>query len=316
MKITDHFDGKGTKISFELLPPLRGSSIETVYNTIDSLKEFNPICINITYHRKETIFIEEPDGRFRKKVLKKRPGTVGIAAAVHHKYGIDVVPHIICGGFTCQETEDALIDLDFLGIHNLLVLRGDPDKESGVFTPERDGHSYAVDLVRQIMDMNRGIYIESYLQEPSSTNFSVGVAGYPEKHYEATSFETDMDHLKRKIDAGAEYIVTQMFFDNKVFYNFVDRCREYGIDVPVVPGLKPIAIKKHLEILPKIFGVNIPAELTEEVRNCKSESDVYQAGIEWAAWQSTDLKKSGVPAIHYYSMSRPDNIVQIVKKSF
>lgn len=316
MKITDHFDGTGTKISFELLPPLRGSSIEAVYNTIDRLREFNPVCINITYHRKETIYIKESDGSFKKKVLKKRPGTVGIAAAIHHKYGIDVVPHIICGGFSFQETEDALIDLDFLGIHNLLVLRGDADKESGVFTPEEGGHSYAVDLVRQIMNMNRGIYIESYLQEPSSTNFSVGVAGYPEKHYEATSFETDMEQLKRKVDAGAEYIVTQMFFDNNVFYNFVDRCREYGINVPVIPGLKPIAVKKHLEILPKIFGVNIPDELVEEVRKCKSESAVYQAGIEWSIQQSTDLKNFGVPAIHYYTMSRPDNIVQIVRKSF
>jgi methylenetetrahydrofolate reductase (NADPH) len=316
MKVTDHFDGKGTRISFELLPPLRGSSIESVYRTIDQLKDFNPSCINITYHKEETVFSRLADGRVEKKVLRKRPGTVGIAAAIQHKYGIDVVPHIICGGFSRQETEEALIDLDFLGIHNLLVIRGDGDKETGTFMPYREGHSYAVDLVRQIYNMNRGIYLESYYTDPAHTNFSVGVAGYPEKHYEAPSYETDLFYLKKKVEAGAEYIVTQMFFDNRVFHDFVARCRELGIDVPIIPGLKPVAIKKHLEILPKVFGVSIPEELKLKINSCKSESDVYKAGIEWTVTQSAELKKSGVPALHYYTMSRPDNIVEIVSRVF
>lgn len=316
MKVTDHFDGKGTKISFELLPPLRGSSIDSVYSTIDRLKEFNPSCINITYHREEAVSSRQADGAVIKKVQRKRPGTVGIAAAIQHKYGIDVVPHIICGGFSRQETEDALIDLDFLGIHNLLVLRGDGVKGAGVFRPHRDGHAYAVDLVRQIMDMNRGIYLEPFYDNPSPTNFSVGVAGYPEKHCEAHSMESDLHYLRMKVEAGAEYIVTQMFFDNSVFFDFVSKCRETGIKVPVIPGIKPVAVKKHLEILPRIFGVNIPGELAKEITACKTDNDVYRLGIEWAARQSAELKKSGVPAIHYYTMSRPDNIIGIVKRVF
>jgi methylenetetrahydrofolate reductase (NADPH) len=314
MKVIDNFNDGITKISFELLPPLRGSSIESVYHTIDQLKEFNPTCINITYHREETVFSKLADGSIQKKVLRKRPGTVGLAAAIHHKYGIDVVPHIICGGFSKHDTEEALIDLDFLGIHNLLVLRGDGDKGTGSFKPYKDGHSYAVDLVRQIKDMNRGIYLESYYSDPAHTSFSVGVAGYPEKHYEAPDIESDLLYLKEKIDAGAEYIVTQMFFDNRVFHDFVARCREIGISVPIIPGLKPVSLKKHLEILPKVFGVTIPDELSLIISSCRSEAEVYQAGIDWAISQSAELKKAGVPAIHYYTMSRPDNIVEIVKK--
>jgi methylenetetrahydrofolate reductase (NADPH) len=316
MKVTDKFDGKGTKISFELLPPLRGSSIKSVYRTIDCLKDFNPSCINITYHKEETVFSQLADGSVQKKVLRKRPGTVGIAAAIQHRYNIDVVPHIICGGFSRQETEEALIDLDFLGIHNLLVLRGDADKETGTFQPYKDGHSYAVELVRQVKDMNNGIYLEKYHSDPARTDFSIGVAGYPEKHYEAPSFESDLGYLREKVDAGAEYVVTQMFFDNRVFHEFVRRCRDTGINVPIIPGLKPIAVKKHLEILPKIFGVSIPEDLAREINACKSDRDVYKIGIEWSAMQSAELKKSGVPALHYYTMSKPDNIVEIVNRIF
>ncbi len=316
MKITDHFDGNGTKISFELLPPLRGCSIDCVYSTIDRLIGFNPICINITYHSEETVFLRRPDGTIEKKVVKKRPGTVGIAAAIRYKYGVEVVPHIICGGFSQSDTEEALIDLDFLDIHNLLVLRGDGDRETGKFVPCIDGHSFAVDLVRQIMDMNGGIYRESYYSQPSCTRFSVGVAGYPEKHSEAPDFETDLLYLKKKVDAGAEYIVTQMFFDNRVFHRFVDRCRGIGINVPIVPGLKPLALRKHLEILPRTFRVQIPDELSERVDACKTDKDVYQTGIDWAVEQSLELKKAGVPAIHYYTMSRPDNIVEIAERAF
>lgn len=316
MKVTDYFDGKGTRLSFELLPPLRGSSIELVYNTIDQLRQFDPFCINITYHREEVVERRLRDGTLHSKVLRKRPGTVGIAAAIHHKYNIDVVPHIICGGFSRQETEEALIDLDFLGIHNLLVLRGDGEKDTGVFVPHKEGHSYAVELVKQIMDMNRGLYLEPYYGNPASTRFSVGVAGYPEKHYEASDLESDLRHLKMKVEAGAEYIVTQMFFDNSVYFEFVDKCRNAGINVPIIPGIKPVAVKKHLEILPKIFGVHIPRELGSEIRSCKSDNDVYRLGIDWATAQSSELKKAGVPAIHYYTMSKPDNIVQIAGRVF
>ena len=316
MKVTGHYEGKGTRLSFELLPPLRGSSIESVYGTIDRLIEFNPACINITYHREEKIVIDKSDGAREIRVVKKRPGTVGIAAAIQHKYGIDVVPHIICGGFTRQETEDALIDLDFLGIHNLLVIRGDGNRETGVFQPGEDGHAHAVDLVCQIMNMNRGIYLDNYINDPAPTCFSVGVAGYPEKHYEATDMETDLHYLKMKVDAGAEYVVTQMFFDNRLYFEFVRRCRETGISVPVIPGLKPVAIRKHLDILPGVFGVTIPPELAGEILACKTDSEVYNLGIEWTAMQSAELKKAGVPAIHYYTMSRPDNIVEIAKRVF
>ncbi len=316
MKVISHLDGKGTRISFELLPPLRGSSINIVYNTIERLLEFNPYCINITYHSEEVVYNRQADGTIIKKVVRKRPGTVGIAAAIHHKYGIDVVPHIICGGFSRQETEAALIDLDFLGIHNLLVLRGDGDKETGVFKPHSDGHSYAVDLVKQIANMNHGKYVEPYHNNPSSTDFCVGVAGYPEKHNEATSFESDLAYLKEKVDAGADYIVTQMFFENRVFYEFVRRCREIGIKVPVIPGIKPVALKKHLEILPRIFGAHIPHDLSKGILACRSDEEVYRLGVDWAVAQSAELKKSGVPAIHYYTMSRSENIVQIVRKVF
>ncbi|TVR71263.1 MAG: methylenetetrahydrofolate reductase [NAD(P)H] [Marinilabiliales bacterium] len=316
MKVTRHYEGNGTRLSFELLPPLRGSSIESVYGTIDRLVEFNPACINITYHREEKVTITKPGGTRGTRVVKKRPGTVGIAAAIQHKYGIDVVPHIICGGFTRQDTEDALIDLDFLGIHNLLVIRGDGNRETGVFEPEEGGHAHAVDLVCQIMDMNRGIYLDNYINDPAPTAFSVGVAGYPEKHYEAPDMKTDLEYLKMKVDAGAEYIVTQMFFDNRVYFEFVRRCRESGISVPVIPGLKPVAIKRHLDILPDVFGVTIPQELAGQIRACKSDKDVYSLGIEWASMQSAQLKGAGVPAIHYYTMSRPDNIVEIVKRVF
>lgn len=316
MKVIDNFTDGSTKISFELLPPLRGSSIENVYGTIDQLKDFDPVCINITYHKEETVFSKLADGTVERKIIRKRPGTVGLAAAIQHRYGIDVVPHIICGGFSRRETEEALIDLDFLGIHNLLVLRGDGDKETGAFKPYKDGHANAVDLVKQIKNMNNGIYLESYYSDPAHTSFSVGVAGYPEKHYEAPDFDTDLQYLKDKVEAGAEYIVTQMFFDNRVFHEFVSRCRDLGINVPVIPGLKPVSLRKHLDVLPKVFGVHIPEELAREIESCKTDKEVYKAGIEWSVMQSAELKKAGVPAIHYYTMSRPDNIVEIVSRVF
>lgn len=314
MTIPEHLNNlKGSPISFELLPPVKGSSINTIFATLDQLMEFAPPYINITYHREELTY-HNVEGKKVPAILRKRPGTVSIAAAIQAKYKVDVVPHIICGGFSQHETEDALIDLDFLGIKNLLVLRGDGDKLSGKFEPKPNGHQYAVDLVRQIMNMNKGIYLEKYVEHPSPTSFSVGVAGYPEKHKESPNPDLDLQHLKQKVDAGAEYIVTQMFFDNQVYYNFVDRCRKAGINVPIVPGLKPVATKAHQTILPNTFGLSIPHRLSKEMDKCKDNKQVWQLGIEWCTAQAKDLLANGAPLIHLYTMSRAQNIVEIAKR--
>lgn len=313
MTVPEHLNNlKGSRLSFELLPPVKGNSINSIFATLDKLMEFSPPYINITYHREELTYVTK-NGVKQPAIVHKRPGTVSIAAAIKGKYKVDVVPHIICGGFSQHETEDALIDLDFLGIKNLLVLRGDGDKELGKFVPNPQGHKYAVNLVGQIMNMNKGIYLEKYVENPSATNFSIGVAGYPEKHKEAPSLEVDMLHLKRKVDAGAEYIVTQMFFDNKVYFEFVKKCRELGITVPIIPGLKPIAVKAHQNMLPEIFGVTIPPELSKQIEKCQTNKDVRQLGVEWAIAQSKELLANGAPLIHLYTMSKVDNIVAIAK---
>ncbi|MDD2550093.1 MAG: methylenetetrahydrofolate reductase [NAD(P)H] [Bacteroidales bacterium] len=313
MTVPEHLNNlKGSRLSFELLPPVKGNSINSIFATLDKLMEFSPPYINITYHREELTYVTK-NGVKQPAIVHKRPGTVSIAAAIKGKYKVDVVPHIICGGFSQHETEDALIDLDFLGIKNLLALRGDADKRLGKFKPNPEGHQYAADLVSQIMNMNKGIYLEKYVENPSPTNFSVGVAGYPEKHKESPSLETDMLHLKQKVDAGAEYIVTQMFFDNRVYFEFVKRCRDLGITVPIIPGLKPIAVKAHHEMLPKTFGLTIPTELSKQAKKCRTNKDVWQLGVEWAIAQSKELLANGAPLIHLYTMSRAENIVAIAK---
>lgn len=306
-------NSKKPLFSFELLPPLKGDHIQAIYRTIDPLLEFDPAYINVTYHREEVIFKELKNGTIEKRTIRKRPGTVGIAAAIKYKYKIDVIPHIICAGFDKEETENALIDLHFLEIDNILVLRGDPDKTTGKFIPEPNGHKYAIDLLKQIVNMNNGIYLDDYTKNTTPTHFSTGVAGYPEKHPEAPNLDTDIMFLKQKIDEGAEYIVTQMFFDNTHYLNFVKKCREVGITVPIVPGIKPISNQSHLTQLPKTFHIDIPIDLVNEVSKCKSNNEIRQVGIEWAIEQCKELIRNGVPSIHFYTMGMSDNIAEIAR---
>jgi methylenetetrahydrofolate reductase (NADPH) len=315
MKITDHIaQSKDTLISFEVLPPLKGKTITTLYEHLDPLMEFKPSWINVTYHRSESMFKKKTDGTFEKVEVRKRPGTVGICAAIMNHYKIDAVPHIICGGFTKRETEDALIDLDFLGIDNVLALRGDAAKNESSFEPEAGGHVYGIDLLKQVYNMNNGLYIDEDIKNGGKTNFCAGVAGYPEKHFEAPNLEIDLERLKQKVDAGAEYIMTQMFFDNQKFFAFVEACRAMGITVPIIPGLKPITTKKQLSVLPRIFHVDIPTELSNDIMKCKNDLEVEQVGTQWLIHQSKELKKFGVPVLHYYTLGKPKVIWNAVKE--
>jgi len=314
MKVIDHINqAKDTLISFEVLPPLKGKGIEALYNHLDPLMEFNPSFINVTYHRSEHIFKKKADGSFEKVVVRKRPGTESICAAIMNKYNVDTVPHLICGGFGVNETEDALINLRYLGIDNVLVLRGDAAKNETAFEPEPGGHKYASDLLKQVVNLNAGVYLEDELKNTHKTDFCIGVAGYPEKHFEAPNMDTDLDYLKAKIDAGADYIITQMFFDNSKFYAFVKKCRAIGITVPIIPGLKPVYSKKQLTILPKTFHIDLPKELANEIQLCKSDEDVEKVGAEWLLIQSKDLKQNGVPVLHYYTLGRPHVVANVVK---
>ena len=316
MKVTDHLkEAKDTLFSFEILPPLKGKSIRSIFDGIDPLMEFKPRFINVTYHREEYIYKERENGLLEKIAIRKRPGTVGICAAIMNKYDVDAVPHLICGGFSKEETENALIDLQFLGIDNVLALRGDSIKTESSFRPHPNGHEFAVDLIHQINDMNSGNYLMDDVNlEP--TDFCIGAAGYPEKHFEAMNLTTDLQYLKQKVDAGAEYIVTQMFFDNKKYFAFVDACREAGITVPIIPGLKPIKSMRHISFLPKFFHIDYPEELSAELLKCKTNADAERVGIEWGIQQSRELKEANVPCIHYYTMSNSDSVKAIAKEIF
>lgn len=317
MKVIDHLNSaQSTLVSFEILPPLKGKGINALWEHLDPLMEFKPSFINVTYHRSESMFKRKGDGTFDKVDVRKRPGTVGICAAIMNRYGVDAVAHLICGGFTKQETEDALIDLNFLGVDNVLVLRGDAPKNETYFEPEPGGHKYAIDLLNQVMNMNNGIYLEEDLKNAVKTNFCIGVAGYPEKHFEAPNMKSDLAYLKAKVDAGAEYVTTQMFFDNARYFEFVKCCREAGINVPIVPGLKPISSKKQMNIIPRTFHVDIPEELSTEIMKCKTDADVAQVGTEWLLKQSMELKAAGVPVLHYYTLGKPDIIAKVVKEVF
>lgn len=317
MKVIEHIKkAKDTIFSFEILPPLKGQNISAIYNSIDPLMEFKPPFVNVTYHREEVVYKRLPNGLLEQKTIKKRPGTVGICAAIQNKYKIDAVPHILCGGFSKEDTENALIDLDFLGIENVLALRGDSLKGESYFVPEKDGHVYARDLVGQVRNMNQGKYLDEELQNSTPTNFCIGVAGYPEKHFEAPSINNDIEKLKEKVDAGADYITTQLFYDNQKYFDFVEKVRAAGITVPVIPGIKPISTKKHLSLLPHFFKVDLPDELVKAVVNCADNAAVRQVGVEWAIAQSKALKAAGVPAIHYYSMGKVDNIKSIAAAVF
>lgn len=302
--------------TFELLPPLKGHSIEKTYAAIDRLIEFNPAYINFTSHRNETTYRERPDGLLEKRVIRIRPGTIALAAAVKYKYNITVVPHLLCGGFSKEETENVLIEMNFLGIDDVLALRGDPLRGNRIFIPEKEGHSHTYELVQQVVNMNNGKYLEESLEDTSPTSFCIGVAGYPEKHFEAPNRQLDMVRLKHKVDTGASYIVTQMFFDNQKFLRFRDECIEIGIEVPVIAGIKPISALNDIKLLPQTFHIDVPNDLVLAIQKCKTDKDAREVGIEWATIQSKELIKEGVPGIHYYTLGRSDNIARIVKASF
>tara|TARA_R110002050_G_scaffold42900_6_gene103243 strand:+ start:99 stop:1055 length:957 start_codon:yes stop_codon:yes gene_type:complete len=318
MKVTEHIKkaNRKTLFSFEILPPLKGQNIQSVFDNIDPLMEFNPPFIDVTYHREEYTYKELENGLLKKQVIKKRPGTVGICAAIQNKYQVDAVPHILCGGFTKEDTENFLIDLDFLGIDNVVALRGDAVKNETYFKSEKEGHQFALELVNQIQDLNSGKYLDDALLNSSKTNFCIGVAGYPEKHMEAPSLDSDIHFLKQKIENGANYIVTQMFFDNQKYFDFVKKCRVEGITVPIIPGLKPIATKKQLNLIPHRFKVDLPNNLINEILKCKDNKAVRQVGIEWSIQQSKELLQAGIPVLHYYSMGKSSNIKAIAKAVF
>jgi methylenetetrahydrofolate reductase (NADPH) len=315
MKVIDHIrQAKDSLISFEILPPLKGKTINSIYEHLDPLMEFKPSFINVTYHRSEHVFKKKADGTFEKVEVRKRPGTVGICAALMNHYRVDAVPHLICGGFNKRETEDALIDLHFIGVDNVLVLRGDAAKNETVFEPEQGGNQFALDLLTQVQNLNTGIYLEEDIRDGFRTNFCIGVAGYPEKHFEAPNLQTDLAFLKAKVAAGADYVVTQMFFDNQKYFDFVKRCRENDIHIPIIPGLKPITSKKQLSVIPRTFHVDIPDDLSNEIMNCKTDADVEKVGTEWLLLQSKELKKAGVPVLHYYTLGKPKVIYNVVKE--
>jgi len=315
MKVIDYInEAKGTLISFEILPPLKGKGIQSIYDHLDPLMEFKPSYINVTYHRSEHVFKKKADGTFEKVIVRKRPGTEAICAAIMNKYSVDTVPHLICGGFGVNETEDALINLNYLGIDNVLVIRGDAAKNETYFEPEPGGHRYAIDLLKQVCNLNSGVYLEEDLKNTSRTKFCIGVAGYPEKHFEAPNMATDLKYLKEKVDAGADYIVTQMFFDNAKYFSFVNACREIGITIPIIPGLKPVNTKKQLTVLPKTFYIDLPSDLSNEMIKCKSDEEVEQIGTEWLLCQSRELKKAGVPVLHYYTLGKPHIVANVVKE--
>ena len=315
MKVIDHINqAKETIISIEVLPPLKGKGIQSLYNHLDPLMELKPSFVNVTYHRSEHVFKKNADNSFRKVVVRKRPGTESICAAIMNKYNVDTVPHIICGGFSINETEDALINLNYLGIDNVLLLRGDAAKNETNFEPEIGGHNFTIDLVKQVQNLNEGIYQEEDLSNTAKTKFCIGVSGYPEKHFEEPNIDRDLKFLKAKVDAGADYIVTQMFFDNKKYFEFVDNCRAAGITVPIIPGMKPIFNKKQLTVLPKIFHIDLPTDLSNEILKCKNDEAVEEVGAEWMLQQSKELKAAKVPALHYYTLGKPNLVASVVKK--
>ncbi|WP_192821952.1 methylenetetrahydrofolate reductase [NAD(P)H] [Rufibacter sp. LB8] len=317
MKVTHHLqNATKTLFSFEILPPVKGTSIQSIYEGIDPLMEFRPPFINVTYHREEYVFKERENGLLEKITIRKRPGTVGICSAIMNKYHVDTVPHIICGGFSREDTENALMDLNFLGIDNVLLLRGDVVKTEPGFRPHKDGHLHASDLIKQVVQLNKGIYLDEEMENPVPTDFCIGVAGYPEKHMDAPNLSTDLKYLKQKVELGAEYIITQMFFDNKKFCDFVKACRAVGITVPIIPGLKPLTTRNQLNVLPRYFNIDLPEELVNAVEAAKTPQAVKQVGIEWTIQQCKELVEFGVPCLHFYTMSKSEATAAVAREIF
>lgn len=315
MKITEILQQPGhSRFSIEILPPLKGEHIDSIYRTMDALMPFNPAFVDVTYHREEYVYREVGPGLLQKRTVRKRPGTVGICAALSNRYHIETVPHIICGGFTVEETENALIDLDFVGVRNVVALRGDAIRSEGRFKAEPDGHAYAIDLVKQIVDLNNGVYLDPDLRNTTNTDFCIGVAGYPEKHFEAPNPDSDLRWLKEKVDAGAAYIITQMFFDNARYFDFVDRCRAAGISVPIIPGLKPLTTAAQLNVLPQVFHVDLPEGLVNAVEAAKTRDQVLRAGMDWCTAQAEELLDRGVPTLHFYTMGKVDPTAEIARR--
>ncbi len=317
MKVTEHIEKANgrTLFSFEIIPPKKGRNIQELYNNIDPLMEFKPPFIDVTTSREEYVYIDK-EGLLDRKITRMRPGTVGICAAIKHKYEVDTVPHVLCGGFTKEETEYLLVDCHYLGINNVMALRGDAMKHQKYFEAANGGHLYAKELVSQIQSLNTGKYLHDVVEADYKSDFCIGVAGYPEKHLEAPSLQTDLKRLKEKVDAGADYVVTQMFFDNKRYFDFVEAAKNIGINVPIIPGIKPIAVKRHLQLLPQVFKIDLPEDLIGAVENCSSNKEVRQVGVEWAIKQSKELQEAGVPVLHYYSMGKSDNIKAIASEVF
>ncbi len=317
MKVTEKLaKSDKTIISLEILPPTKGKSIESIYTNLDALMEFKPAFVNVTYHRAEQVYKKRPDGNFERVEIRKRPGTVGICAALMNKYNVDAIPHLICGGFSKEETENALIDLHFLGVKNVLALRGDAAANEKFFVPHPHGHKYADELVQQIVTLNNGQYMEEDIIDGGKTDFCIGVAGYPEKHSEAPNLKTDILHLKRKIELGANYVTTQMFFNNEHYFNYISKCRELGVDVPIMPGLKPLTNKNQLTMIPRIFNVEVPEDLYNEIMNAKTAEACDQIGAEWLLAQCRDLLKQNVPVLHFYTLSKPNVIYNVLKQLF
>ena len=318
MKVIEHIQqAKGkTLFSFEIVPPQKGQNIQELYNNIDPLMEFEPPFIDVTTSREEYVYIPKENGLLDRKVTRMRPGTVGICASLKHKYNVDAIPHVLCGGFSKEETEYLLVDCHYLGLDNVMALRGDARKDEQYFKAVNGGNKYATDLVKQINDLNQGKYLHEIIETPYKSDFCVGVAGYPEKHLESPSLESDLRRLKEKVDAGADYVVTQMFFDNKKYFGFVEKAREIGITVPILPGIKPIAVQRHMQILPQVFRLDLPEPLISELEKCSTNKEIRQVGIEWAIQQSKELIDSGVPVVHYYSMGKSSNIEAIAREVF
>lgn len=305
-----------TAFSFEILPPIRGKSISDTYKKLKKLIEFNPAYINITTHRNEISYNHIGGGTYREVTSQRRPGTVAVAAAIREHFGVRPVPHIICGDYSPSEIEDQLIDLSYLGINDIFVLRGDKERNASHFTSHPDGHLHADGLARQVIDFNEGRMVDGRQTEPLRTPFSFGVAGYPEKHEEAMNFAHDLQNLKQKIEAGASYIVTQMFYDNQKYFDFVDACRQADINVPIVPGIKPLTSLRQLSLLPRIFHIDFPEELSNELLRCSTDEQVRQVGIEWGIRQARELKAANVPSIHFYAMHATESVAEIAKHTY